>query len=91
MFANSAGVQGVYDVAVCLAATLVGDETTSGFAALDFPDIEQARYDARWVARRRVSLHSPFGLGFNGSHPDRLDDPLRRELGPLARRAHGFR
>jgi hypothetical protein len=45
------GVRGAYDVACCLAATLVGDTTTNGFAALDFPGIEQARYDARWVAR----------------------------------------
>ena len=45
------GVRGAYDVACCLAATLVGDATAGRFAALDFPDIEQARYDARWVAR----------------------------------------
>jgi hypothetical protein len=45
------GVRGAYDVACCLAATLVGDNPASGFAALDFPGIEQARYDARWVAR----------------------------------------
>lgn len=45
------GVRGAYDVACCLAATLVGDSPASGFAALDFPGIEQARYDARWVAR----------------------------------------
>jgi hypothetical protein len=45
------GVRGAYDVACCLAATLVGETVAGGFAALDFPDIEQARYDARWVAR----------------------------------------
>ena len=33
------------------AATLVGDEVSPSFAALEFPGIEQARYDARWVAR----------------------------------------
>ncbi|HEX6873695.1 MAG TPA: hypothetical protein VF163_21560 [Micromonosporaceae bacterium] len=43
------GVRAAYDVACCLAATLVGEQ--QGFAALDFPGIEQARYDARWVAR----------------------------------------
>jgi len=45
------GLQGAYDVAWCLAATLVGTELPTGFATLEFPDIEQARYDARWVAR----------------------------------------
>lgn len=45
------GVRGAYEVACCLAATLVGDATSGRFAALDFPGIEQARYDARWVAR----------------------------------------
>lgn len=45
------GLQGAYDVAWCLAATLVGAELPPGFATLEFPDIEQARYDARWVAR----------------------------------------
>jgi hypothetical protein len=44
------GLKGAYDVAWCLAATMVGDSAT-GFATLDFPDIERARYDARWVAR----------------------------------------
>jgi hypothetical protein len=45
------GVRGAYDVAWCLAATLVGDATPGTFAALDFPGIDEARYDARWVAR----------------------------------------
>jgi hypothetical protein len=45
------GVRGAYDVACALAATLVGDEVNPSFAMLDFPGIEQARYDARWVAR----------------------------------------
>jgi hypothetical protein len=45
------GVRGAYEVACCLAATLVGDALQQGFAALDFPDIEDARYDKRWVAR----------------------------------------
>ena len=48
---NRGGVRGAYDVACCLAATLVGGDAPAGFAALDFPGIEQARYDARWVAR----------------------------------------
>lgn len=45
------GVRGAYEVACCLAATLVGDDAAGGFAALDFPGIDHARYDARWVAR----------------------------------------
>lgn len=48
---NRAGVRGAYDVACCLAATLVGDAAIAGFATLEFPDIDLARYDARWVAR----------------------------------------
>jgi hypothetical protein len=45
------GLKGAYEIAWCLAATLVGEQVPPGFASLDFPDIEQARYDARWVAR----------------------------------------
>ncbi len=45
------GVRGAYDLACCLAAAMIGDAPAAGFATLDFPAIEQARYDARWVAR----------------------------------------
>ncbi|MGC5051241.1 hypothetical protein ACLQ2S_07310 [Micromonospora sp. DT48] len=45
------GLAGAYDVAWCLAATMVGDPVPPGVCALDFPGIDQARYDARWVAR----------------------------------------
>jgi hypothetical protein len=45
------GVRGAYDLAWCLAGTLVGDAGPAGFAALDFPDIDEAAYNARWVAR----------------------------------------
>ena len=45
------GVKGAYDVAWCLAATLLGPDAPGGFAALDFPGIDEAGYDARWVAR----------------------------------------
>jgi hypothetical protein len=48
---NRGGLRSAYDVACCLAATMVGDRAPAGFAALEFPDIERARYDARWVAR----------------------------------------
>jgi hypothetical protein len=44
------GDAGVYSVAVCLAATLVGD-AKAGPWALDFPDIDGAEYRSRWVAR----------------------------------------
>ncbi len=45
------GLAGAYGVAWCLAATMVGDPVPPGTCALDFPGIEQAEYDARWVAR----------------------------------------
>jgi hypothetical protein len=45
------GTSGAYDVALCLAATLVGDDLGAGGAALDYPGIDEAPYDARWVAR----------------------------------------
>ncbi|HEU4426963.1 MAG TPA: hypothetical protein VFR67_30900, partial [Pilimelia sp.] len=48
---DRAGMVGAYDVAWCLAATMVGDDVPAGAWTLDFPDIEQARYDTRWVAR----------------------------------------
>jgi hypothetical protein len=64
------GVRGAYDVACCLAATLVGDESPGGFAALDYPGIEQARYDARWVARfisAYVNADAPTGEALFGA------------------------
>lgn len=48
---SSKGMAGVYDVAWCLAATTVGAGLPEGAWTLDFPDIEQAAYEARWVAR----------------------------------------
>ncbi|MEV4712299.1 hypothetical protein [Micromonospora sp. NPDC049374] len=48
---DRAGLTGAYDVAWCLAATMVGDPVPPGACALDFPGIDQAGYDARWVAR----------------------------------------
>jgi hypothetical protein len=48
---NRSGVAGAYDVAVCLVATMVGDRVPSGTWALDFPGIDDASYDTRWVAR----------------------------------------
>jgi hypothetical protein len=48
---DRAGVVGAYDVAWCLAATMVGDDVRAGRWTLDFPGIEEAGYDTRWVAR----------------------------------------
>jgi hypothetical protein len=48
---DRAGVVGAYDVAWCLAATMVGEDVRAGRWTLDFPGIEEAGYDARWVAR----------------------------------------
>jgi len=45
------GVAGAYDVAWCLAAATVGPDLAPGTWRLDFPDIEDAAYEARWVAR----------------------------------------
>jgi hypothetical protein len=48
---DRAGINGAYNVAVCLAATMVGSDLAPGMWALDFPEIDEARYDAKWVAR----------------------------------------
>lgn len=48
---DRAGVVGAYEVAWCLAATMVGDDVPAGAWTLDFPGIDEAGYDARWVAR----------------------------------------
>jgi hypothetical protein len=48
---DRSGVVGAYDVAWALAATMVGEEPPSGRWTLDFPGIDEANYDTRWVAR----------------------------------------
>lgn len=48
---HRSGVSGAFDVAVCLAATMVGDAFAPGRWSLDFPGIDEASYDTRWVAR----------------------------------------
>lgn len=48
---GKAGVSGVAAVAWCLASTIAGDGQPSGHWSLEFPGIEEATYDARWVAR----------------------------------------
>ncbi|MEU5562911.1 MULTISPECIES: hypothetical protein [Micromonospora] len=48
---DRSGLAGAYGVAWCLAATMVGDPGPAGGCALDFPGIDEAGYDTRWVAR----------------------------------------
>ena len=67
---DRAGLRGAYDVACCLAATLVGEDVPDGFAALEYPGIEAARYDARWVARfvsAYVNADTPTGEALFGA------------------------
>ena len=45
------GVSGALGVAWCLAGTITGDGNPSGLWSLEFPEIDEAQYDARWVAR----------------------------------------
>lgn len=45
------GVSGAYHVAWCLAGAMAGDGLRKGPWTLEFPEIEDAGYDARWVAR----------------------------------------
>lgn len=46
-----AGGAGAYQMAICLAGALAGDGLPQGGWRLDFPDIDEAGYDTRWVAR----------------------------------------
>jgi hypothetical protein len=49
---DRSGVVGAWDIAWCLAATMVGEDLPVGGGwTLDFPGIDNARYDKRWVAR----------------------------------------
>ena len=49
---DRSGVVGAYDVAWCLAAAMVGgDVPRGGTWTLEFPGIDDASYDKRWVAR----------------------------------------
>ena len=45
------GVVGAWDIAWCLAATMVGQVPPGGAWTLEFPGIDDAQYDKRWVAR----------------------------------------
>jgi hypothetical protein len=45
------GMAAAYDVAWHLAGEMVGGRTLHGPWRLEFPDIDDATYDARWVAR----------------------------------------
>jgi hypothetical protein len=49
---------------------MVGECVPSGFVSLDYPSIEQARYDARWVARfvsAYVNADTPTGEALFGA------------------------
>lgn len=48
---DRSGLSAAYDVAWCLAATMVGSDVPQGAWTLDFPGIDDAGYDTRWVAR----------------------------------------
>ncbi|MFG2038593.1 hypothetical protein [Dactylosporangium sp. NPDC048998] len=45
------GMSAAYDVAWRLAGEMVGDNLARGPWRLEFPDIDDANYDKRWVAR----------------------------------------
>jgi hypothetical protein len=45
------GVVGAYEVAWSLAGATVGDDIALGPWRLEFPGIDEASYDTRWVAR----------------------------------------
>lgn len=45
------GMSAAYDVAWRLAGQMVGDNLARGPWRLEFPDIDDANYDKRWVAR----------------------------------------
>jgi hypothetical protein len=49
--ATRSGVVGAYDVAWSLAGATVGDGIALGPWRLEFPGIDEATYDKRWVAR----------------------------------------
>jgi hypothetical protein len=49
--ATRGGVVGAYDVAWSLAGATVGDGIALGPWRLEFPGIDEATYDTRWVAR----------------------------------------
>jgi hypothetical protein len=48
---SRSGIAGAHDVAVCLVATIVGEDVRPGTWSLEFPGIDSASYDKRWVAR----------------------------------------
>lgn len=64
------GVSGAFDLAVCLAATMVGEDVRRGSWTLEFPAIDDAAYDARWVARfvsAYVNADAPTGRALLGA------------------------
>ena len=87
---------GAYDVAWCLAATMVGEDVPVGRWTLDFPGIDDAGYDTRWVARfvsayansRRVHRRALFGAALaDGQLPECLLTLAGSAVATLRRRA----
>ena len=87
------GVPGALGVAWCLAGTITGDGHPSGPWSLEFPDIDQARYDARWVTRFISAYlngdeHTAFAL-VGAPHSDgRLNDCLLTLAGSTVATLH---
>lgn len=48
---DTAGTAQAYDLAWCLAAAAVGEVAPWSSWSLEFPDIDDAAYETRWVAR----------------------------------------
>lgn len=79
------GDEGVYQLARCLAGALAGDGLRPGGWRLDFPNIDEAAYDARWVARfvsAYVNDDEPTGAALFGAA--KADGRLRECLMTLA-------
>lgn len=61
---------GAFQVALCLVGALAGDGLPPGQWSLDFPEIDEAAYDTRWVARfvsAYVNDDEPTGVALFGA------------------------
>lgn len=67
---DQGGIDAAYNVAWRLAAAMVGDGLARGPWQLEFPEIDGANYDARWVARfisAYVNEDAPMGAALFGA------------------------
>lgn len=83
------GFDAVYDLARRLVDTMVGGGLARGPWRLDFPGIDDANYDARWVARfvsACVNEDEPTGIALFGAALDdgKLEDCLMMLAGSTA-------